>query len=120
MKTKTWIVLFAFVLLACGGLSAWLLLPSDGEGAALAEVTSQGEIVATVELAVDREFTVENGDAYNIITVRDGKIAVTEASCPDHYCMKRGYCNSGTEIVCLPNRLVIKFLGDQAVDALVG
>ena len=120
MKTKTWIVLFAFVLLVCGGLSAWLLLPSDGEGATLAEVTSQGEIVATVELSIDQEFTVTNGDAYNVITVKDGKIAVTWADCPDHYCMKRGYCNSGTEIVCLPNRLVIKFLGAQEIDAAVG
>ena len=120
MKTKTWIVLFAAVLLVCCGLSAWLLLPSDGEGAALAEVTSLGEVVATVELAIDQEFTVTNGDAYNVITVQDGKIAVTEASCPDHYCMKRGYCNNGTEIVCLPNRLVIQFLGTQEIDAAVG
>ena len=51
---------------------------------------------------------------------KDGKIAVTEASCPDHYCMKRGFCNSGTEIVCLPNRLVIQFLDAQEIDAAVG
>ncbi|MBQ5653356.1 MAG: hypothetical protein IIV28_00995, partial [Alistipes sp.] len=30
-----------------------------------------------------------------MITVQDGKIGVSEATCPDHYCMKRGYCNSG-------------------------
>ena len=120
MKTRTWILLLIVLTVLCAGLSIPLLFPSDGEAAALARITSQGEIVATVELAVDREFTVQTGDDYNVITVKDGKIAVTEATCPDHYCMKRGFCHSGTEIVCLPNRLVIRFLGDQEVDAAVG
>ena len=120
MKTKTWILVFALLLALCAGLSIPLLFPGSGEGAALAQITSQGEVIATVELAVDREFTVAVEDDYNVITVRDGKIAVTDATCPDHYCIKRGFCSSGTEIVCLPNRLVIKFLGGQEVDALSG
>jgi len=120
MKTRTWILLFTVLAAACCTLSIPLLSPDSGEGAAQAQITSQGEIVATVELSLDQEFTVTNGEDYNIITVKDGKIAVTEASCPDHYCMKRGYCNQGTEIVCLPNRLVIKFLGQQEIDAAVG
>ena len=120
MKTRTCILLFLILAAVCAGLSIPLLLPGSAEGAALAEITSLGEPVATVELSVDREFTVRIGDDYNVITVRDGKIAVTEATCPDHYCMKRGFCNSGTEIVCLPNRLVIKFVGTQEIDAAVG
>ena len=120
MKTRTWIVIFALLLAVCAGLSVPLLFPSGGEEAALAQITSRGEVVATVELAVDREFTVETEGGYNVISVKDGKIAVTEASCPDHYCMQRGYCSGGTEIVCLPNRLVIKFLGEQSIDAVIG
>ena len=54
------------------------------------------------------------------VIVENGKIAVTEASCPDHYCMNRGFCASGTDIVCLPNKLVIHFLGTQTVDAAAG
>ena len=120
MKTRTWILLFVLLAAACAALSIPLLFPASGEGAALAQITSRGEIVATLELAVDRELTVANGDDHNVITVKDGKIAVTDATCPDHYCMKRGFCNSGTEIVCLPNKLVIKFLGQQEIDAAVG
>ena len=83
--------------------------------------TKHIQVIKTVDLRIDQEFTVENGNhGYNAITVRDGKIGVSEATCPDHYCMKRGYCNSGTEIVCLPNRLVIRFLGEQEIDAIVG
>ena len=119
MKTKTWILLLAVLLIACIGLSIPLLLP--GEDAAYAQVRSQGAIIKTVNLKIDQEFTVETDDGgRNVVTVKDGKIAVTEANCPDHYCMNRGYCNSGTQIVCLPNRLVIEFVAEQEIDGMVG
>lgn len=118
MKTKTWVLLFALLLVICSGLSIYLLMP--GEDAAFAELTSQGEVIKTVDLRIDQEFTVTTNSGYNVVSVKDGKIAVIEASCPDHYCMDRGYCSSGTQIVCLPNRLVIRFLGEQSIDAVVG
>lgn len=119
MKTKTWILLFAVILLICGGLSLFLLMPK--EAATHAEIASQGSVIKTVDLRIDQEFEVTTpSGGCNVVTVKDGKIAVTEASCPDHYCMQRGYCNSGTQIVCLPNRLVIRFLGEQTIDAVVG
>ncbi len=118
MKTRTWILIFALILIVCLGASLAFLAP--GEVSTRAQITSHGKIIKTVDLRIDQEFTVDNGEGYNVITVKDGKIGVSEATCPDHYCMKRGYCNSGTEIVCLPNRLVIHFLGEQEIDAIVG
>ena len=114
LKTKYWIILFAVIAAACIALSLPLL---DREPARFARITSKGQTVKTVDLAIDQEFTV---DGKNTITVQDGKIAVTWADCPDHYCMKRGFCSGGTDIVCLPNRLVISFVGEQEVDAAVG
>ena len=114
MKTKTWIMIFAAVAAACIALSLPLL---RREQARFARITSRGEVVKTVDLLIDQEFTV---DGKNTVTVKDGKIAVTWADCPDHYCMKRGFCDRGTDIVCLPNRLVIEFLGEQPVDAAIG
>jgi len=55
-----------------------------------------------------------------MIHIKDGKIGVTEANCPDHYCMHRGFCNSGAQIVCLPNKLVIRFVGAPEIDMVVG
>ena len=114
MKTKYWILIFAAVAAACILLSLPLLRRAQ---ARFAQITSKGEVVKTVDLLIDQEFTV---DGKNTITVKDGKIAVTWADCPDHYCMKRGYCEGGTDIVCLPNRLVISFLGEQPIDAAIG
>jgi len=118
MKTRTWILIFTLILAGCIGASFYFLSP--GEASSRAEITSRGQVIRTVDLRIDQEFTVEHDGGYNIITVKDGKIGVSEASCPDHYCMKRGYCNSGTEIVCLPNRMTIRFLGEQEIDAIVG
>ena len=119
MKTRTWIILFAVILAICLGAGFYLLAPGDASTSA--EITRQGQVLKTVDLRIDQSFTVESENGgYNVITVQDGKIAVTEASCPDHYCMMRGFCDSGTEIVCLPNRLTIRFLGQQEIDAIVG
>ena len=117
MKTKYWIVLLAALLLICGVLSVVFLRPGQAQQA---EIWSDGKLVKTVLLSVDQEFTVEGADGFNTVTVRDGKIAVTAASCPDSYCMHRGFCQGGAQIVCLPNRLVIKFVAEQEIDGVVG
>ena len=115
MKTRTWIVIFALLLAVCIGASFYFLMP--GEASDYAEITSQGQVVKTVDLRIDQEFLISPAEGqWNTITVKDGKIGVTAASCPDHYCMQRGFCDGGAQIVCLPNRLIIKFVGDQKVD----
>ena len=118
MKSKVWMLLLAAVLALSVALSLVLLMPR--EGAARAEIWSDGVLVETVDLSVDRVLTVEGKNGTNVVTISDGKIAVTDADCPDHHCMARGYCSGGAQIVCLPNRLVISFLGDQEVDAAIG
>ena len=119
MKTKVWIILISAILVLSLGLSLFLLLPK--EPATHAQIISDGKILKTVDLGLDQEFTVTspNGGT-NTVTVKDGKIAVTEATCPDHYCMNRGFCDSGADIVCLPNRLVIHFTAEQEIDAVIG
>ena len=118
MKTRTWIILLAAVLVICAGLSMWLLIP--GQKAARAEIWLDGELYQTVDLSRDQEFLVRSDLGSNTVTVKDGRIAVTAADCPDHYCMQRGFCDGGPQIVCLPNRVVIKFTQGQEIDAAVG
>lgn len=119
MKTRSWIFLLSGAFALCLILSIWTMLPR--KDAALAQITSGGRVVKTVNLNENQQFPITTeGGGENIITVQNGKIAVTEANCPDHYCMKRGFCASGTDIVCLPNQLVIHFLQEPTVDAAAG
>ena len=118
MKTKYWVILFVVLLVVCGGAS--LILFGSAPQAQQVEIWSEGKLTETLDLSVDRVLTVEGDLGTNVITVHDGKVAVTQADCPDGYCMKRGFCQGGTDIVCLPNRLVLRFVGQQEIDGVVG
>ena len=118
MKTKLWIGLLAVLLVLCLGLSIMLLWP-QGDAAAV-EIWSDGALEQTLSLTVDQTVTVESANGVNVITVENGKVAVTQADCPDGYCMDRGFCSGGAQIVCLPNRLVLKFVGEKSVDGVAG
>ena len=118
MKTGYWIAGLALILAVCVAVSVWVLLP--GEAAETVEIWSDGEFLYSLPLSVDTQLRIDSKQGSKTITIADGKIAVTQADCPDHYCKDRGYCNGGAQIVCLPNRLVIKFVAPQEIDGVVG
>lgn len=117
MKTKFWALLLAGLLLLCVAASVLLLRPGQAQQA---QIWSEGKLVMTVDLRIDQVHTVATARGTNVITVENGAIAVTSADCPDGYCMDRGFCTGGAQIVCLPNRLVIAFVGKQEIDGVVG
>ena len=119
MKSKYWAAVLAALIIGC--LALTFFIHSPAAPATHAEIRSGGNVIKTVDLAIDQEFAVEAPDGgINVVTVRSGKIAVTEADCPDQYCVRQGFCNSGVEIVCLPHTLVIRFVGNTGVDGAVG
>jgi len=117
MKTRTWILLLAGFALLLGLLCCVLVGPARADAV---QVYSDGNLIATLPLFADRVLIVEGTYGTNIVTVDAGQVAVTEADCPDGYCMQRGFCSGGNQIVCLPNRLVIVFLKTQELDAISG
>jgi len=120
VKTRTWIAFLAALLFLSLGAAA--LLYFREAPSSKAEVYSDGALVAAVDLGQDQIFTVPspNGGS-NTVTVLQGKIAVTQASCPDHWCVRQGFRNRGGDIICLPNRLVITFPSDEnGVDISLG
>ena len=117
MKTKLWIIGLAVLLVVCAGLSFWLLRPTQADSV---EVWVEGKLLKTVSLAEDTSFTISSGNATNIIEVKAGKIAITDANCPDRYCVKRGWCSGGAQIVCLPHRVVLKFRSNPTLDSISG
>ena len=118
MKSKFWIVILAAILVISIGASLVIFIP--GKEASLAQITSDGTVDRVVNLNADQTFTIPCPGGYNEVTVKDGKIAVTAATCPDQYCVRQGFCNGGRAIVCLPNKLVIAFLGEQEIDGQIG
>ena len=118
MKTKCWIMILAVLLLVSGFFA--IMLSRGSQDAQAVQIWSEGKLLHTLPLAVDTQIVVETDRGSNTVTVRDGKVAVTAADCPDHYCMKRGFCDGGSQIVCLPNRLVLKFTKAASIDGISG
>lgn len=108
MKTRYWILLLAAVALLCGIFSVRFFLPrADADQA---QILCDGQLLYTVDLGLDQSYPIVTTYGTNTVEVRDGAIAVTAADCPDGYCIQRGWCSSGADIVCLPHRLVIRFV----------
>lgn len=118
MKTKFWIALAGAVALVSLGVSLWLFRPA--EQATTVKVISEGKALYTLPLSEDTRLPIVSAHGTNVITVKDGKVAVTEADCPDKHCMSRGFCDRGVQIVCLPNRLVLEFSGEVGIDGISG
>ena len=118
MKTKYWIMFIILILAVCLGLS--FLCLRSGSASDFVQVISDGTVLYTLPLREDRTVTVKSIWGTNTLTVKNDKVAVTDASCPDKYCMKRHFCSSGPDIVCLPNRLVLHFTDTAGVDMAIG
>ena len=125
MKTNIkWLVFFAVLCILC---TAAYILRGYVSGGNFAEIRLDGRLVNSVDLSkVDEpyEFRVDTGDGgYNAIRVEKGKIAVTDADCPDKICVMRGYISGGDlPIVCLPHKLsvTVKKPENPAPDAVSG
>ena len=96
-------------------------LPRETGDTPMAEIYLDGTLVRRVSLDTSAEFSV-TGDYMNTVTVRDGKIAVTESDCPGGDCDHSGWIGtSGRSIVCLPNRMEIRIVSAPGdVDFVVG
>ena len=104
-------------------LVCWLVLSAVKTGGEYAVVTVDGEEVCRMALDTDETIEVGENGVYNVITVKDGEIYISDASCPDKLCIAQGHKSYGGEtIVCLPNKLVVSVVGGGGgqTDAVAG
>ena len=114
MKQRNWIWVVIFAAIFAGCLALWLLPRGGGETVL---VYQDGKLLRTLDLRQDTVFTVEGPAGENTVTVAGGEVFVSQADCPDQVCVAHGFLVSGKEpIICLPNRLVIRFLEDARTD----
>ena len=69
-------------------------------------ITVDGKEFGTYSLSQDQ--IIHIGDT-NVCEIKDGKVTMIEATCPDHYCIKQNAVDEhGGSIICLPNKVVIE------------
>ena len=109
------------VTLAMAAAVFVLCLPRGTAEAAMAEIYLGGALIRRRPLDTPTEFEV-TGDYHNTVTVRDGQIRITASDCPGEDCVHSGPISAaGRSIVCLPNGVEIRVVGQSAdVDFVVG
>ena len=109
-STRFWLAVLGVLLLAA--VAGLAVLSAHRQTGAEVQVVQNGEIVDTFPLGKDQTHRYEAANGgYNIVTVREGKVSVSEASCPDQICVRHGPTDQTADpIVCLPNRLVVQVL----------
>ena len=90
MKTKPFIAaaVIIFVLGIAGSIFALTSSPKN-----TVRISQDGKILYTIDLSVakDEEFEIKCSEGTNTIEIRDGKIRVRDADCPDKTCVKTGF-----------------------------
>ena len=119
MKTSYWMGLIAIALVLSLDLGLWLLRPQAPNSQVT--VIQEGRVVTVLDLSQDQTLTFTNNNGgTNTVEIKNGKVAVTQASCPDHICISMGPKNSGAPIACLPNGLILSFDTEDALDGVAG
>ena len=120
LNTKTWIkIILIFFSICC---ISWIaLLHFDSGTIAVIEAPGQTYQI-NLRTAANQDILVNTEYGTNTIEIKDGKIRIKEANCPDKVCVHTGWTNSpALPLVCLPHKLTvtIKKEKNDGIDAVV-
>ena len=90
-------------------------------------VIQDGKITSSSDGTTSSETTASNEDTakatsagtaklhdYNIISIKDGQVTISEADCPGGDCTRQGpISRTGETIVCLPHKVMIEITGGK-------
>lgn len=113
-STRLWVLLIGVILVVCLAAMAVIALHRETGGQVI--IHQNGELTDTFPLNEDRTLRYETEDGgYNIVTIENGTVSVTEASCPDQVCVRHGPTDQTADpIVCLPNSLVVEVVSPDS------
>ena len=106
---RFWVAVAAFVFLSAVAASI-ILYFSRSESTV--RIIQDGKVVTAFELEghPDEELVFEYEGRKNIVEIKDGRLRMRSADCPDKLCERSGWRGKGSlPLICLPNRLVIEF-----------
>ena len=117
-RKSVYIVAALCAVLFLGGIGGmiWNLTRSHGKWV---EILQDGEVLYTLDLnrAEDQTFTVTYEGRTNEIEIKDHRIRVKAADCPDQICVHMDWLKAAP-IVCLPNHLSIQYVDGEGASGL--
>ena len=106
MKKKDIILIAAVLAISLISFAAIKMTQKDGKEVI---VTVDGKEVYKTSIKKDQIYQIPEENGTNVMQIKDGKVTMIEATCPDHYCIKQKAVDEhGGSIICLPNKVVIE------------
>lgn len=94
--------------------SVILLMINFKDDGTYAEISYDGNVVKTVPLSEDAEFSVNDIK----FSVKENSVCVISSPCPDKICVKTGAIKrNGETIICLPEKVSVKVVSEDKVSA---
>ena len=82
-------------------------------------ISVDGKPTEIISLSTDSERVIKTENGTNIAVVKDGKVSVVDATCPDKLCQKhRPISKVGESIVCLPNKVTLRIFSQTSSQEL--
>lgn len=113
------LVIIGVVLVLAAAVTAVLAAGTTGDRL-YAEVWQDNQLVERVALTDDTDRTIDL-DGHNVIVLSGKTARMESADCRDQVCVRTGtLTRAGQVAVCLPNRVVLKIVGETGeIDAIV-
>ena len=81
------------------------------------KVYVNNKLSKTFDLNLDTEYLIDTKNGYNLLIIKDGKVKVADADCPNKICMEKGTISKNDEsIICLPHNVVITVESNEEKD----
>lgn len=112
MLTKPDISLVFSVLAFIVGCYFLFDLSRDVEKFVVIEIDGRNE--KKIDLPENSIFDVYGKEGSIKVEISGRKVRILDSSCPNKICVNSGWINkNGESIICLPNRAIIKILGEE-------
>ena len=118
IKKKDLILISAVLLVALISFGAMKIMQKDGKKVV---VTVDGKEMFHAELHKNQTYEVPLDSGKNVIKIKNGKVKMIQADCPDQICKNHKEIHkSGETIVCLPHKVVVEVQADADDNELDG
>ncbi len=100
-------------------ISLFLIFSHHSEKGTTIHVYSSGKEVFVMPLSMDTIIEVQGKIGKSIVQIKEGKVRMLHSPCPLKLCEKQGFISTrGNEIICVPNRIVIRIGGRRDIDEI--
>lgn len=117
---KFWLIILGVIAAVC--VAGLVFLSLHRQPGAMVRITQDGQQVGLYPLDEPRTLRYESDHGgYNVVVIQDGTVRVSEASCPDQICVRKGATNQTADpIACLPNGLIVEVIAGEDTSQLDG